>query len=161
MVKLQPGKLQSMGLHRRGHDWMTEQQQIFMFQKSNLNILNIRILNYSYICNQNLLNFYYILIQINSTIIKKNNIETYSKTKLTHTQTYTHGFRKKRIKAWKRCSKKVSHLCLTQDTACLGLVHGDDPEGCCGERGGFMLESHVHPWWIQVSVCRNQYSIVK
>ena len=23
-----------------------------------------------------------------------------------------------------------------QDTACLGLVHGDDPEGCCGEGGG-------------------------
>ena len=79
-----------------------------MFQKSNLNILNIRILNYSYICNQNLLNFYYILIQINSIIKKKNKIETYSKTKLhTHTNIYN-GFRKKRIKAWKRCSKKVS-----------------------------------------------------
>ena len=29
-----------------------------------------------------------------------------------------------------------------QDTACLGLVHGDDPEGCCGEGGG----RGVHVW---------------
>ena len=29
-----------------------------------------------------------------------------------------------------------------QDTACLGLVHGDDPEGCCGEGGG----GEVHVW---------------
>ena len=28
-----------------------------------------------------------------------------------------------------------------QDTVCLGLVHGDDPEGCCGEGGG--REDHV------------------
>ena len=25
---------------------------------------------------------------------------------------------------------------LTQDAACLGLVHGDDPERCYGEGGG-------------------------
>ena len=29
-----------------------------------------------------------------------------------------------------------------QDTVCLGLVHGDDPEGCCGEGGG----RGVHVW---------------
>ena len=29
-----------------------------------------------------------------------------------------------------------------QDTACLGLVHGDDPEGCCGEGGG----RGIHVW---------------
>ena len=29
-----------------------------------------------------------------------------------------------------------------QDTACLGLVHRDDPEGCCGEGGG----RGVHVW---------------
>ena len=29
-----------------------------------------------------------------------------------------------------------------QDTACLGLVHGDDPERCYGEGGG----SGVHVW---------------
>ena len=29
-----------------------------------------------------------------------------------------------------------------QDTAYLGLVHGDDPEGCCGEGGG----RGVHVW---------------
>ena len=33
-------------------------------------------------------------------------------------------------------------LCLTQGAACLGLVHGDDPERCCGEGGG----RGVHVW---------------
>ena len=50
------------------------------------------------------------------------------------------------------CKKRITSLCLMQDTGCLGLVHGDDPEGCyregCGRgvhvwerrytRGGFM-----------------------
>ena len=50
------------------------------------------------------------------------------------------------------CNNRITSLCPMQDTACLGLVHGDDPEGCCGEgdrrgvhvwdrmytRGGFM-----------------------
>ena len=31
---------------------------------------------------------------------------------------------------------------LMQDTACLGLVHGDDPERCYGEGGG----RGVHVW---------------
>ena len=31
---------------------------------------------------------------------------------------------------------RITSLCLMQDTACSGLVHGDDPEGCCGEGGG-------------------------
>ena len=31
---------------------------------------------------------------------------------------------------------RIASLCLMQDTACLGLVHGDDPERCCGEGGG-------------------------
>ena len=30
----------------------------------------------------------------------------------------------------------IASLCPMQDTACLGLVHGDDPEGCYGEGGG-------------------------
>ena len=30
----------------------------------------------------------------------------------------------------------------TQDTGCLGLVHGDDPERCYGEGGG----RGVHVW---------------
>ena len=34
------------------------------------------------------------------------------------------------------CKNRIASLCLTQDTACLGLVHGDDPGGCCGEGGG-------------------------
>ena len=26
------------------------------------------------------------------------------------------------------CKKRIASLCLIQDTGCLGLVHGDDPE---------------------------------
>ena len=37
---------------------------------------------------------------------------------------------------------EFASLCPMQDTACLGLVHGDDPEGCCGEGGG----RGVHVW---------------
>ena len=40
------------------------------------------------------------------------------------------------------CKKRITSLCLMQDTACLGLVHGDDPERCCGEGGG----RGVHVW---------------
>ena len=32
--------------------------------------------------------------------------------------------------------KQIASLCLIQDTGCLGLVHGDDPERCYGEEGG-------------------------
>ena len=28
---------------------------------------------------------------------------------------------------------RITSLCSMQDTACLGLVLGDDPEGCCGD----------------------------
>ena len=34
------------------------------------------------------------------------------------------------------CKKRIASLCLMQNTACLGLVHGDDPEGWCGEEVG-------------------------
>ena len=34
------------------------------------------------------------------------------------------------------------HYAEQQDTACLGLVHGDDPERCYGEGGG----RGVHVW---------------
>ena len=34
------------------------------------------------------------------------------------------------------CKNQITSLCLMQDTACLGLVHGDDPERCYGEGGG-------------------------
>ena len=37
---------------------------------------------------------------------------------------------------------RITSLCLMQDTACLGLVHGDDPEGGCGEGSG----RGVHVW---------------
>ena len=37
---------------------------------------------------------------------------------------------------------RIASLCPTQDTACLGLVHGDDPERCYGEGGG----RWVHVW---------------
>ena len=34
------------------------------------------------------------------------------------------------------CKTWIASLCLTQGAACLGLVHGDDPERCCGEGDG-------------------------
>ena len=34
------------------------------------------------------------------------------------------------------CKNRSASLCPRQDTACLGLVHWDDPERCCGEGGG-------------------------
>ena len=37
---------------------------------------------------------------------------------------------------------QIASLYLTQDTACLGLVHGADPERCYGEGGG----RGVHVW---------------
>ena len=40
------------------------------------------------------------------------------------------------------CKNRITSLCPKQDTACLGLVQGDDPEGCCGEGGG----RGVHVW---------------
>ena len=40
------------------------------------------------------------------------------------------------------CEKRIASLCLMQDTGCLGLVHGDDPERCYGEGGG----RRVHVW---------------
>ena len=41
----------------------------------------------------------------------------------------------------------IASLCLAQDTACLGLVHGDDPERCYGEGGGrgFMFGNACTP----------------
>ena len=40
------------------------------------------------------------------------------------------------------CKNQIASLCLTQDTACLGLVHEDDPQRCYGEGGG----KGVHVW---------------
>ena len=40
------------------------------------------------------------------------------------------------------CKNQITSLCPMQDTACLGLVHGDDPKGCCVEGGG----RGVHVW---------------
>ena len=60
--------------------------------------------------------------------------------------------------------KRIASPGLMQVTGCLGLVHGDDPEGWCGVGGGrgcSYLGTHVHPWWIHVDVWQNQYSIVK
>ena len=34
------------------------------------------------------------------------------------------------------CKIRITSLCPMQDTGCLGLVHGDDPERCYGEGGG-------------------------
>ena len=45
------------------------------------------------------------------------------------------------------CKNQITSLCPMQDTACLGLVHGDDPEGRCGEGGGrgFMFQIACTP----------------
>ena len=40
------------------------------------------------------------------------------------------------------CKNRITSLCPMQDTACLELVHGDDPEGCYGEGVG----RGVHVW---------------
>ena len=40
------------------------------------------------------------------------------------------------------CKKRIASVGLIQDTGCLGLVHGDDPEGRYGEGGG----RRVHVW---------------
>ena len=53
------------------------------------------------------------------------------------------------------CKKRITSLCPMQDTGCLGLVHGDDPERWYGEggaRGVQCLGTHVHPWCIHVNV---------
>ena len=44
--------------------------------------------------------------------------------------------------SWTIRKLRIASLCPMQHTACLGLVHGDDPEGCCGEGGG----RGVHVW---------------
>ena len=45
------------------------------------------------------------------------------------------------------CKNQIASLCLTQGAACLGLVHGDDPERCYGEGGrrGFMFGNACIP----------------
>ena len=40
------------------------------------------------------------------------------------------------------CKNRITSLCPTQDTACLGLVYGDDLERCYEEEGG----RGVHGW---------------
>ena len=40
------------------------------------------------------------------------------------------------------CNNRITSLYPMQDTACLGLMYRDDPEGCCGEGSG----TGVHVW---------------
>ena len=42
------------------------------------------------------------------------------------------------------CKNRITSQCPMQDTACLGLVHGDDPEGCCREGGGRGVQDGEH-----------------
>ena len=58
------------------------------------------------------------------------------------------------------CKNQIASLCPMQDTACLGLVHGDDPGRYYGE-GSSGWGTHVYPWQIHVDVWQNQYNIVK
>ena len=60
--------------------------------------------------------------------------------------------------------KRITSLGLMHDTVCSGLVHWDDPEGWYEEGGGSRVqhgECMYTPWWIQVNVGQNQYSIAK
>ena len=41
--------------------------------------------------------------------------------------------------------KRVASPGLMHDTGCLGLVHWDDPEGWCGEGGGFRMGNTCMP----------------
>ena len=43
------------------------------------------------------------------------------------------------------CMKRVASPGLMHDTGCLGLVHWDDPEGGCGEEGGFRMGNTCIP----------------
>ena len=42
------------------------------------------------------------------------------------------------------CKKQITSLGSIQDTGCLGLVHGDDPERCYGEGGGRGVQDWEH-----------------
>ena len=42
------------------------------------------------------------------------------------------------------CKNRITSLCPMQDTACLGLVHGADPERCYGEGGGKGVQDGEH-----------------
>ena len=42
------------------------------------------------------------------------------------------------------CKKQIAGLCSIQDTGCLGLVHGDDPEGWYGEGAGRGVQDWEH-----------------
>ena len=42
------------------------------------------------------------------------------------------------------CRKQIASLGSIQDTGCLGLVHGDDQEGCYGEGGGRGVQDGEH-----------------
>ena len=60
--------------------------------------------------------------------------------------------------------KGIASTGSMHNTGCLGLVPWDDPEGWYGEggwEGHAGWETCVHPWWIHVDVCQNQYNIVK
>ena len=52
------------------------------------------------------------------------------------------------------CKNRIASLWLMQDTACLGLVHRDDPERCYGEGGGRRV--HV---WERMYTCRGFMSM--
>ena len=42
------------------------------------------------------------------------------------------------------CKKQIASLCLIQDTGCMGLVHGDDPERWYGKGGGRGFQDWEH-----------------
>ena len=57
------------------------------------------------------------------------------------------------------CMKRVTSPFLMPDTDCLGLVHGDDPEGGYGEGGGRRVQDgehrYVYLWRIHFDIWQN------
>ena len=62
------------------------------------------------------------------------------------------------------CKKRITSLCLMQDTGCLGLLHWDDPERWYGEGGGRRVQDWEHVYTrggFMLMYGKNQYNIVK
>ena len=59
------------------------------------------------------------------------------------------------------CKNRITSPCPMQDTACLGLVHRDAPEGCCTDGGGFMFGIARIPVVDSCQCMADQYNIVK
>ena len=53
------------------------------------------------------------------------------------------------------CMKGVASPGSMHGTGCLGLVHGDDPEGGSGREEGSGWGTRVYLWWIHFDIWQN------